>query len=155
MVVKQIDIAHVRAVKSERHPPIAAHIHCPMPSQVAFKRVQAQAGDIHVLRPGRRVQPPQNRPNLARMPRCNPTRLVPLVQSSQALMPEVNDHPSGRPLDSFDVELVEHFLGLGGVVVGLELDPESRSAAERFGEAHGHFCRDLGVALTDVFQRLR
>ncbi len=39
----------VRAFKHERHTPIAIHRHRPMAAQVAVQRVQAPAGQVHIL----------------------------------------------------------------------------------------------------------
>jgi len=39
MVVKQIDVACIFALKAKRHAPIATHIDCPVPGKVALQGV--------------------------------------------------------------------------------------------------------------------
>lgn len=65
-----------------------------MPREAAFKRVQLERWNVHILRPLRHVQQTENAPQLARMRGLDASRRARAVESFEALMSEADYHES-------------------------------------------------------------
>jgi hypothetical protein len=62
VVVNVVDISRILAFKAEYDPAVAAYADRVVPRPVALERVQAQAGQIHILWAGRRMEAGQDQP---------------------------------------------------------------------------------------------
>lgn len=92
MVVLIIDQLGPGFGKAERHPPVAIDPHRPMPSQIAFKRVQLERWHVHGLRPVSSIQKTQNTRQLGRMSGLDAPRRAGAIEGFEALMAKADNH---------------------------------------------------------------
>ena len=60
MVILEIDVDGVLAVEGECEAKVAGNSHCPTSFLCAAKGMEHPSGNIHVPRPGRRIEPVQH-----------------------------------------------------------------------------------------------
>jgi hypothetical protein len=88
MVIEQINIERIAALEAEDDAPVRGHLDCPEASQFAFKRVEPEAGGVHVGHSRRGVQTAQNTPNLGHLVSPDVPAIALLEEALQAPMLE-------------------------------------------------------------------
>lgn len=92
MVVNVVNVVDIWAIEPECNPPISGNSNAPMPSQVAFQRMQTVARQCHIVRLFRRIQAVQYPYELLDVLRRNPPSVAFLVQLLEPIVPERLDH---------------------------------------------------------------
>jgi hypothetical protein len=92
VVIDIINISRASAFKTKYDPPVGANSDTPESGEIAPQRVQSKPNDIHVLRPGRRIQTRQDPCDFRDMLRVQPTAVIVLVEPTQTAMPEPRNH---------------------------------------------------------------
>src|SRR5919106_1160763 len=92
MIVDIVHVLHGALLEPEGNPPIAGDPYRPMPLQVAFRRVQPEPRQVHVIGSSAAVQHRQDISQLLQMLWRHPSRRPSVVERFQAPMPERPDH---------------------------------------------------------------
>ena len=92
MVVNEVDIPHIAAVKAESDAPVCAHADRPVPAQPPLERMQPERGRVHVLRSGCRLEEVEDHPDLPRVLSRDAAWIVSLVEPAKPSVPKAADH---------------------------------------------------------------
>jgi hypothetical protein len=88
VVIEVIQQHRIGAFKGEGHSPVAIDRHSPMVCQVAMQGVQSPAGQVHILRGLRLVQPSQQAGQLGRVGGLDARLGAPLEIGLKPFVPE-------------------------------------------------------------------
>ncbi len=94
MVIFVIDLRRIYADKTKRHAPIAADLNGPGASPRTLQFVKVQAGQVHVARIGRGVQPAENQPKPVCVSRLDASLTASGEEVFETLMPKCPDRHS-------------------------------------------------------------
>ena len=92
MVIDQINIGHVVGIEAENDSPVGAHRDTPKPFQITSEQVQAEAGQIHIVRSCRPLQSSEDDTNFLDMFSVYPASIVILVKVFQTSVPNMLNH---------------------------------------------------------------
>src|ERR1700720_9924 len=84
VIVNIIDVNGVAVLEAERYAPITGNRYSPVALQVALKRVQPQAGKVHVVGPTAAVQHCKYITKLLAVPRCHASCCSPIIEGFQS-----------------------------------------------------------------------
>ena len=91
MVVDQIDVHDVGVVEAKDNPPVRGNGHTPESFQVARKGMQAQTGEVHVLRHPRAVEIGENTRDFLAVGGVDLRGVITLVEAFQSAVTEAAD----------------------------------------------------------------
>lgn len=163
MVVDQVDIHGISALETEDDPQVPRDPHRPKAVEIAAQPMQPQPGAIHVFGTFGGVQLVEDPPDPSDMGLRQAAAVILLLEAAQVAMAKVSDHRVRRvrlvsrdrfkirvrePLDP-EIEISRALSRLCEVVVQLELEPDSRIAAESHIEANSEVRGDRGAGLAD------
>lgn len=96
MIVLEVNVDGVLAIKSEGEPKIARHGDCPIPFPVAPEGMQSPAGNVHVLWAHRDIQPVQYPIDPRTMLVRNSARFAIGEEPGEAFMAKGADHVAAK-----------------------------------------------------------
>lgn len=91
MVVNQVHVTGVVALKSERDAPVCTHRHRPVPAQVSFQWMKAEQGKTNVSWSPSSIQDGQNPADPAHKVRSDKAWVAVSMKNLQTLVPEAPD----------------------------------------------------------------
>jgi hypothetical protein len=96
VVIDQINIRGVALLKAKNNPPVGAYRDAPISGQVASQRMQAEAGQVELIRFRRLVEARQHAGDFVRMLRVQLAPVVVFIKPPQAAMSKAPDHSNNN-----------------------------------------------------------